>query len=172
MFVNLFYGLLVMGLCLLMQSLLIVTALQYYMHRQTKMIKTSFWSSIVFVNGVMVMLVIGNIIQVAIWAALFLFLGEFSEFGEAVYHSAVNFATLGYGDIVMSAKYKLLGPLEAINGVLMIGMSTAALMAAFQDAIKKLTRARQTNPDPEIWPRHWLTGDASQLSTAEIRQLL
>ena len=149
MFVILFYGLIVMGLCLLMQSLLIVTALRYYMHRQTKMINLSFWSSLIFVNGVMVMLVIGNIVQVAIWAALFLFLGEFSEFGEAFYHSAVNFATLGYGDIIMSTKFKLLGPLEAINGVLMIGMSTAALLAAFQDAVKKFAHARQTIPDPE-----------------------
>jgi hypothetical protein len=105
---------------------------------------------LIFVNGVMVMLVIGNLVQVAIWAALFLFLGEFSEFSEAVYHSAVNFATLGYGDIIMSTKFKLLGPLEAINGVLMIGMSTAALMAAFQDAMKMFTHTRQTNREPEF----------------------
>ena len=149
MLINLSYGLLIMGLCLLLQSLLIVTALRYYVHRQTKKITPSYWSSLVFVNGVMLMLVIGNIAQVSIWAVLFLFLGEFSEFGEAVYHSAVNFATLGYGDIVMSAKHKLLGPLEAINGVLMIGMSTAALMAAFQDAMKKLTLTRQIKSDQE-----------------------
>ena len=64
-------------------------------------------------------------------------LGEFETLREAVYHSAVNFATLGYGDIVMSERYRFLGPLEAINGVLMIGVSTAALMATFQDAIRK-----------------------------------
>ena len=149
MLINLSYGLLIMGLCLLLQSLLFVMALRYYVHRQTKKIIPSYWSSLVFINGVMLILVIGNIAQVSIWAVLFLFLGEFSEFGEAVYHSAVNFATLGYGDIVMSAKYKLLGPLEAINGVLMIGMSTAALMAAFQDAMKKLTHAREVKPDQE-----------------------
>jgi hypothetical protein len=54
-----------------------------------------------------------------------------------VYHSAVNFATLGYGDIVMSEKHRILGPMESINGVLMIGVSTAALTAAFQDVIKR-----------------------------------
>jgi hypothetical protein len=42
----------------------------------------------------------------------------------------------------MSAQHKLLGPLEAINGSLMIGMSTAALMSAFQDALQKVTRTR------------------------------
>lgn len=91
----------------------------------------------------MLLLVLGNIVQVAIWALLFRLLGEFPGFGEAVYHSAVNFATLGYGDIVMSNNHKFLGPIEAINGVIMIGVSTAALMAEFQDAMKKAIRARQ-----------------------------
>ena len=67
---------------------------------------------------------------------MFYFLGEFDELSAAIYHSAVNFATLGYGDIVMSEKHRFLGPLEAINGVLMIGVSTAVLTAVFQDVIK------------------------------------
>lgn len=50
------------------------------------------------------------------------------EFTTALYYSAVNFATLGYGDIVMSAQWRLLGPIEAANGVLMFGVSTAAML--------------------------------------------
>ena len=52
----------------------------------------------------------------------------------------MNFATLGYGDVVMSASHKLLGPMEAINGALMIGMSTATLISAFQDALHDVAR--------------------------------
>jgi hypothetical protein len=81
--------------------------------------------------------------QVAIWALVFMFVGEFAQFNEAFYHSAVNFATLGYGDLVMSAEHKLLGPIEAINGGLMIGISTAALMTTFQDAVRKTLAARK-----------------------------
>ncbi len=91
-------------------------------------------------QGVMTLLLVGNILQIAVWAQLFVVLGEFQKFEAAFYHSAVNFATLGYGDMVMSAKHKLLGPLEAVNGALMIGISTGALIAAFQDASKKRTR--------------------------------
>jgi hypothetical protein len=69
-------------------------------------------------------------------------LGEFSVFSESFYHSAVNFATLGYGDLVMSDEHKLLGPLEAVNGVLMVGVSTATLMLAFQDVIKQRIGSR------------------------------
>lgn len=143
MLINLFYGLLVMAVCLLLQSLLLTAALRYYTHSQILMKNPSLWSTLFVINGVMLLLVLGNIAQVAIWALLFRLLGEFPGFGEAVYHSAVNFATLGYGDIVMSNNHKLLGPIEAINGVIMIGVSTAALMAAFQDAMKKGIRARQ-----------------------------
>ncbi len=63
-------------------------------------------------------------------------LGEFDEYYEAVYHSAVNFASLGYGDIVMSHRWKLLGPLEALCGVLMLGMNAAVLMAIMQHMLR------------------------------------
>jgi hypothetical protein len=63
-------------------------------------------------------------------------LGEFSELYEAVYHSAVNFSSLGYGDVVMTKPWKLLGPLEAGNGVLMFGLTGAALMAILQQMIQ------------------------------------
>ena len=63
-------------------------------------------------------------------------LGELNELYEAVYHSAVNFASLGYGDFVMSKNRKLLGPLEAVNGVIMLGMTSAAMMVILQQVIK------------------------------------
>jgi len=48
----------------------------------------------------------------------------------------VNFTSLGYGDVVMSARWKLLGPLEAANGILMLAITGAALMAILQQLIK------------------------------------
>ena len=93
-------------------------------------------------HNLLLMLVIGNLGQIAVWALMFQVLGEFDQFGTAFYHSAVNFGSLGYGDIVMSDEYKLLGALEAINGVLMIGVSTAVLMTVFQRATKKLFAGR------------------------------
>lgn len=69
----------------------------------------------------------GNLLQVSIWAALFLWLNEFQTYGHAFYHSTVNFTTLGYGDMVMSDAHRLLGALEAANGVLMFGLTTGFL---------------------------------------------
>lgn len=97
----------------------------------------------------MVAMMAGTLLQVGLWGLLFISLGEFSEFYEAVYHSAVNFASLGYGDFVMGKAWKLLGPLEAINGVLMLGMSAAALMAILQHLIKVQMSARPETAQPQ-----------------------
>jgi hypothetical protein len=60
---------------------------------------------------------------------LFVICGEFSEFQTAYYHSAVNYTTLGYGDLIMTPSWRLLGPLEAADGALMFGLSTAMIFA-------------------------------------------
>ncbi len=81
------------------------------------------------ISMIMTMLFVGHMIQVAIWAVLFMSLGEFSDFLTAFYHSMVNFASLGYGDIVMSEDWRLLGAIEASNGVLMFGLSAGAMLS-------------------------------------------
>ena len=143
MIMNLLLGLPVMVLCLLMQALLVVVAVRFYSRRERAVKSPSVWSSMGVVSSVMLLLVTGNLAQLTVWAVLFRMIGEFDALSDAIYHSAVNFATLGYGDIVMSDRHKLLGPLEAVNGVLMIGVSTAALTATFQDTMRRTLRARQ-----------------------------
>jgi hypothetical protein len=81
------------------------------------------------ISMIMTMLFVGHMVQVAIWAVLFISLGEFSDFLTAFYHSMVNFASLGYGDIVMSEDWRLLGAIEASNGVLMFGLSAGAMLS-------------------------------------------
>jgi hypothetical protein len=137
---NLLLGLPTMVACLLLQALLISAAIGYYRHRVHRFSGGSFWTTTGVITGVMILLTAGNLAQIAVWALLFRLLGEFDQFGEAFYHSGVNFATLGYGDIVMSARHKLLGPLEAVNGALMIGVSTATLMVAFQGWMQRSTK--------------------------------
>ena len=143
MLMNLVLGISTMVICLLLQLVLFIAVLRYYVRRQDLVSNPSFLATLTVIKGVMLLLVSGILAQIGIWAMLFVVLDEFEHFSEAFYHSAVNFSTLGYGDFVMSAEHKLLGPLESINGVLMIGVSTAALMASFQDAIGKTINARK-----------------------------
>jgi voltage-gated potassium channel Kch len=78
----------------------------------------------------------------ALWAGLFLVLGEFPTFETAFYHSVVNFTTLGYGDVVMSEEKRLLGALEAANGVLMIGLTSAFLFSILYQLMERQWNTR------------------------------
>ena len=82
-------------------------------------------------------LFVGHLLQFASWALLFLGLGEFSDFQTAFYHSAVNFASLGYGDIVMSERWRLLGALQAASGVLMLGLSAGTILSVMHAVLSR-----------------------------------
>ena len=84
---------------------------------------------------------VAHVIEVALWAWIFIKCGQFQDFGAAYYHSAVNYTTLGYGDVIMSSSWKLLGPLEAADGSLMFGVSTAMIFAV----ILRLIQTRFTD---------------------------
>jgi hypothetical protein len=74
-------------------------------------------------------------------------LREFGEFESADYSSAVNYAILGYGDIVMSVRWRLLGPLEAGDGIVMFGISTALIFALMMRLIEQRMKANQRPGD-------------------------
>ncbi len=77
-----------------------------------------------------------HLIEIAVWAGLFVICGEFTAFGAAFDHSAVNYTTLGYGNVVMTPSWRLLGPLEAADGMLMFGVTTAMIFAVIQGLIR------------------------------------
>ncbi len=75
---------------------------------------------------------VAHLAEIGLWALLFVLCGEFQDLATAYYHSAVNYTTLGYGDLLLSPAWRLLGPLEATNGALMFGVSAAMVFAAAQ----------------------------------------
>ena len=145
---NLVLGMLTMVVCLLLQLTWLILALRYYQQNYYRLESTLARHSIILMSIVLLILVTGILGQIAAWALMFVWVQEFSRFSTAFYHSAVNFGSLGYGDIVMSERYRLLGALEAINGVLMIGVATAALMTVFKDALQKSNAHRGGGTPP------------------------
>ncbi len=97
---------------------------------------TNFWIDVAIGALAISFALVAHLIEIGVWAVLFVLCGEFSEFGIAYYHSAVNYTTLGYGDVIMSPSWRLLGPLEAANGALMFGVSTAMVFAVIQRLIQ------------------------------------
>jgi len=76
-----------------------------------------------------------------------LLVGEMSTFEKAFYYSAENYTALGYGDIILSDQWRLLGPLEAINGLLLFGLSTAVMFAILSRLIASRLGLRQEQVD-------------------------
>lgn len=62
------------------------------------------------------------------WAVVYLIVGEFNHFGQALYFSVVTSTTLGYGDITLSNQWQLLASFESMGGLILFGASTAFLL--------------------------------------------
>ena len=139
-----------MVVCLAIQCVVVAILLRVLVALETRrMIRpTLVWVSSLLVVVMLVMLA-GNLLQVTLWAGLFFASGEFEDFATAFYHSVVNFATLGYGDLVMSGQRRLLGALEAINGVMMFGLTTGFLFAVLNALSRRgLDAHRSLQADP------------------------
>jgi len=96
----------------------------------------SFWIDMGIVALALLYALVAHLAEIALWALLFVVCGEFSDFGTAYYHSAVNYTSLGYGDLIMTPSWRLLGPLETANGMLMFGVSTAMIFAVIQRLVE------------------------------------
>jgi hypothetical protein len=117
--------------CIAIQVVVVVLLLRHLLRIVSDSNRKKFGFDFDFyvISIVMLSLLFGHVVQVTIWAGVFQYVGEFPDFPTAFYHSMVNFASLGYGDLVMSERWRLLGAIEASNGVLMFGLSAGFIMA-------------------------------------------
>ena len=127
---------LLLGTGLLLASLLsFAVAIALVLSLRSRVVRTgysgeSFWKNVAIMMVVTLVMAAAHLMEIALWATAFWASSKISTFEKAFYFSAQNYTTLGYGDIVLSDRWRLLGPLEAINGVLLFGLSTAAMFAA------------------------------------------
>jgi len=78
------------------------------------------------------MIFVATLLEASAWAVAYLTLGAISGMEPALYFSVVTFTTVGYGDVVLTPEWRLLGSFEAVNGIIMFGWSTALVMAVVQ----------------------------------------
>lgn len=81
--------------------------------------------------GVMIaavsMLMAAHLVEIAIWSIAYALVGASAQGTNDFDFAFVNYTTLGYGDILPTARWRLLGPMTAMNGVLLFGWSTAVI---------------------------------------------
>jgi hypothetical protein len=72
-------------------------------------------------------LMVAHLIEIEIWALVYTVLEATPKRIDAFYFAFVNYTTLGYGDILPVEHWRMLGPITAMNGVLLFGWSTAVI---------------------------------------------
>lgn len=122
------------------------TAMQLTVRVVVKLIRSSpselgLWKGIAVMAIGMAITTAAHLIQIALWAMAFFLCGLVSTVKTAFYLSAQSYTALGYGDVPLSEPWRLLGPLEAINGLLFFGLSTAVLFAIMSQLIAQRLRA-------------------------------
>jgi hypothetical protein len=83
--------------------------------------------------------------EVMVWSLAYLIVGAVPPGGGLVYFAFVNYTTLGYGDITPVKEWQLLGPMTAMNGVLLFGWSTAVIFEVLRRAMASHGPAAQTS---------------------------
>jgi len=77
--------------------------------------------------------------EVAVWALGYHLIDAAPAGADLMYFAFVNYTTLGYGDVVPVAEWRLLGPMTAMTGVLMFGWSTAVIFEVLRRAMGRDT---------------------------------
>jgi hypothetical protein len=72
-------------------------------------------------------LMAAHLSEVMVWALAYVIVDAAPAGADPVYFAFVNYTTLGYGDVIPVERWRLLGPITAMNGVLMFGWSTAVI---------------------------------------------
>jgi hypothetical protein len=75
-----------------------------------------------------------HLLEAGIWALWYYLCGAMPDFETAAYYSLTSYTTVGYGDVVLSNSWRLLGPIEAAVGILMMGWSTGIIVTVILKA--------------------------------------
>jgi hypothetical protein len=141
MLLNIVVGLFVIGLTVVLQGY----GTMYWVHRfgakRRSLVKEPFnKQGVQLLITTAIFSIFIHLIQAGTWALVYLLLPgvtEFETFEKSLYFSLVTFTTLGYGEITIASSNRILAGLEAINGITLIGWSTAFMFAIFQELIRK-----------------------------------
>jgi hypothetical protein len=84
--------------------------------------------AVLFIAVVLALFAI-HAIEIWAYAGLYVWLGAFDDFEAALYYSTTAFTTVGFGDVVLPAPWRMIGAIEAANGFILFGWSIAFLMS-------------------------------------------
>src|SRR6516164_8905135 len=86
---------------------------------------TRFWPITWLLIRAAWLLIVIHLLEIVVWGFFFWWEKCLSDAESSFYFSGVTYATLGYGDLLLPKEWRMFGPLEALTGNLMVGLSIA-----------------------------------------------
>jgi hypothetical protein len=83
-------------------------------------------------------LMVAHFSEVMVWSLAYVIVHAAPAGADPVYFAFVNYTTLGYGDVIPVERWRLLGPITAMNGVLLFGWSTAVIFEVLRRTARRL----------------------------------
>ena len=97
--------------------------------------------------AVFTVVIVLHLAEAGLWAAFYRSYGLFQNFEISLYFSLASYSTIGYGDVLLPASWRLLGTIEGVSGALLCGLSTAFLFAIinalFRFRVQQLLKQRK-----------------------------
>ena len=84
-----------------------------------------------------------HFLEILLWAYTYAAVGAAPSGTDLVYFAFGNYKTLGYGDVLPTEQWRLLGPMTALNGIMLIGWSTALIFVFLRRAVPELEKERR-----------------------------
>jgi len=132
-------GIVVMILCLGVQGISVGMVIYYYARvARNPLGARPYVEAYGTLVRIMVLLLFAGMLQMAIWACLYRMLGQFEDYETALYFSGVTFTSLGYGDLTLPKRLRILSAMEAADGLMMFGVISAVFMHALQHSIGRV----------------------------------
>jgi hypothetical protein len=91
-------------------------------------------ASVFFVGGAVLAVTILHGFEGAIWAIAYRFLGALQDNKSAMLFSLNAITSYGHEDLQLAPRWRMMGALEALNGCIMFGLTTAFLFTVIQKA--------------------------------------
>jgi hypothetical protein len=109
------------------------------------------WTSEVQIVRAVSVLLLLHLTQATAWASVYRLAGLLPDMETAVYFSMTSYTTVGYGDVVLSKQWRLLGPIEGAVGILMFGWSTGVMVTLLNRVYGDRLQLREDLPrEPNI----------------------
>jgi hypothetical protein len=125
------------GFCLTVATVVVHVGGQFLLIRYVHVLRARYGTTVNPVAMTRVLLIVTlwfvalHLFEIAMWAALYVYVGAFDNGRDALYFSLGSYTTVG-SRLALPPQWEMLTGIEAIVGVLMVGLSTAFIVAVLR----------------------------------------